>query len=40
MTDPSGDRLQSLYEGGYSGGKESFFSRFVGSNALYVITPL
>lgn len=29
MTEPSTDKLQRLYEGVYSGGKEAFFSRFV-----------
>jgi len=34
MTDPSADKLQSLYEGVYSGGKEIFFSRFVGGKDI------
>jgi 2-polyprenyl-3-methyl-5-hydroxy-6-metoxy-1,4-benzoquinol methylase len=34
MTEPSVDKLQSLYEGVYSGGKESFFSRFVGGKDI------
>lgn len=36
MTDPSVDKLKSFYEGVYSGvgGKESFFSRFVGGRDI------
>ena len=34
MTDASTDKLQRLYEGVYSVGKESFFSRFVGGKDI------
>jgi len=34
MTDPFIDKLQNLYEGVYRGGKESFFSRFVGGKDI------
>lgn len=34
MTDASTDKLQRLYEDVYSGGKESFFSRFVGGKDI------
>jgi hypothetical protein len=37
MTDPSDNKLKSLYEGVYRAGEA--IGRFGGSNAIYLITP-